>query len=96
MMDVSDGVLLDAWRLAEASQVSLAIDSRAVPIAVPETRRLDALRWGDDYELLFALPADVEPPVPASRIGMVEPRGFVPLFLDGEPIANRHGLGWEH
>ncbi|MBT2134337.1 thiamine-phosphate kinase [Croceibacterium sp. LX-88] len=96
MMDVSDGVLLDAWRLAEASQVSLAIDSRAVPIAVPETRRLDALRWGDDYELLFTLPADVEPPVPASRIGMVEPRGFVPLFLDGEPIANRHGLGWEH
>jgi thiamine-monophosphate kinase len=96
MMDVSDGLLLDAWRLAEASQVSLAIDSRAIPIAAPETRRLDALRWGDDYELLFTLPADVEPPVPASRIGMVEPRGFVPLFLDGEPIANRHGLGWEH
>ncbi|KRA83864.1 thiamine-phosphate kinase [Altererythrobacter sp. Root672] len=96
MMDVSDGLLLDAWRLAEASQVSLAIDSRAVPIAAPEARRLDALRWGDDYELLFTLPDGVEPPVPASRIGAIEPRGFVPLFLDGEPIANREGLGWEH
>lgn len=96
MMDVSDGLLLDAWRLAEASQVSLAIDSRAVPIATPESRRFDALRWGDDYELLFTLPAGVEPPVPAARIGGVEPQGFVPLFVDGEPVANREGLGWEH
>jgi thiamine-monophosphate kinase len=96
MMDVSDGMLLDAWRLAEASEVSLAIDGAAVPIAAPEARRLDALRWGDDYELLFTLPAGVGPPVAATRIGSVEPRGFVPLFLDGEPIANRDGLGYEH
>ena len=96
MMDVSDGLLLDAWRIAEASSVSLAIDGSAVPIAGPEERRLDALRWGDDYELLFTLPAGTEPPVPAARIGSVEPRGLVPLFLDGEPIATREGLGWEH
>ena len=96
MMDVSDGLLLDAWRLAEASQVSLAINSANVPIAAPEDRRLDALRWGDDYELLFTLPAGAEPPVPATLIGTVEPRGFVPLFLDGEPIANSEGLGFEH
>ena len=96
MMDVSDGLLLDAWRMAEASQVSLAIDSASVPIAAGEERRFDALRWGDDYELLFTLPAATEPPIPATRIGSVEPRGFVPLFLDGEPIANRDGLGYEH
>jgi thiamine-monophosphate kinase len=96
MMDVSDGLLLDAWRIAEASEVSLAIDSAAVPVAVPEHRRFDALRWGDDYELLFTLPAGLVPPVAATRIGSVEPRGFVPLFLNGEPIANRDGLGYEH
>ena len=96
MMDVSDGLLLDAWRLAEASSVSLAIDSAAVPIASPEERRLDALRWGDDYELLLALPAGVEPPVPAARIGTAEPRGIAPLFLDGEAIVNSEGLGWQH
>jgi len=96
MMDVSDGLLLDAFRLAEASIVSLAIDSTAVPIAAPEPRRLDALRWGDDYELLFTLPRDVTPPVPATRIGEVESRSFVPLFLDGEPIANAQGLGYQH
>ena len=96
MMDVSDGLLIDAWRLAEASHVSLTIDSQAVPIASPEPRRLDALRWGDDYELLFTLPAGLVPPVPATSVGAVEPRGFVPLFIDGEPMANREGLGWEH
>jgi thiamine-monophosphate kinase len=96
MMDISDGLLLDAWRMAEASGVSLAIDGAAVPIAAPEARRLDALRWGDDYELLFTMPPGEEPPVPAARIGTVEPRGFVPLFLDGEPIANSEGLGFQH
>jgi thiamine-monophosphate kinase len=96
MMDVSDGLLLDAWRMAEASQVSIAIERAAVPIAAPEPRRFDALRWGDDYELLFTLPAGAEPPIPATRIGQAEPRGFVALFLDGEPIANGDGLGYEH
>ena len=96
IMDVSDGLLLDAWRLAEASDVTLAIEGAAVPIASAEERRLDALRWGDDYELLFTLPVGAEPPIPATRIGQADPRGFVPLFLDGEPIANGDGLGYEH
>lgn len=96
MMDLSDGLLLDAWRMAEASALSIAIESKRVPLAAPEERRLDALRWGDDYELLFTLPAGAEPPVAAIRIGQVEPHGYVPLFLDGEPIANREGLGYNH
>ena len=96
MMDISDGLLLDGWRMAQASEVSLALDSRAVPIAAPEPHRMDALRWGDDYELLFTLPDGTQPPIPATRIGAVEPRGFVPLFLDGDPIANAEGLGWQH
>ena len=95
MMDVSDGLLLDAFRLAEASGCSLAIDSHAVPVADPE-RRLDCLRWGDDYELLFTLPPYVALPVPAARIGTVEARGFAPLFLDGEPVTNAQGLGYRH
>lgn len=97
VMDISDGLLLDAWRMAEASQVSLAIESRAVPLAAPEARRHDALIWGDDYQLLFTLPPDQAHLVPfATRIGAVEPRGFAPLFLDGEHIVNQAGLGYRH
>jgi thiamine-monophosphate kinase len=96
MMDISDGLLLDAWRLAEASEVTLSIYSSAVPIAAAEERRFDCLRWGDDYELLFTAPAEAALPVPASRVGSVEQRGFVPLFIDGEPVVNSEGLGHQH
>jgi thiamine-monophosphate kinase len=95
MMDVSDGLLLDAFRMAEASHVSIAIDSAAVPVAAP-ARRLDCLTWGDDYQLLFTLPPGCKLPITATRIGTVEPRGFAPLFLDGEPLINAAGLGYQH
>lgn len=95
MMDISDGLLLDAFRMAEASEVTIALDSSAVPVADPE-RREDALRWGDDYELLFTLPAGVEPMVAASKIGSVEPLGFAPLILDAHPLVSAQGLGFEH
>jgi thiamine-monophosphate kinase len=94
MMDLSDGLLLDAWRMAEASKSSFALASAAVPVAVAEARRDEALRWGDDYELLFTLPAGETPPVAASRIGEVHPRGDAPLLLDGMPPEGK--LGYEH
>lgn len=95
MMDVSDGLLLDAFRMAEASDVTLAIDGMTSPVADP-SRQLDCLRWGDDYELLFTLPAGIEPPVPATCIGTAEPRGFARLFLDGHPVVSAEGLGYQH
>ena len=48
MMDVSDGLLLDAARMARASGLTFAIEAAAVPIAAPEDRRAEALRWGED------------------------------------------------
>lgn len=95
MMDVSDGLLLDTFRMAQASNVSIAIESAQAPVAVP-ARVMDCLIWGDDYELLFTLPQGAKPPCPATRIGKVEPRGFAPLFLDGEPLSNASGLGYSH
>ena len=95
MMDVSDGLLLDAYRIAEASHVTLEIESADAPVA-SDARRDECLRWGDDYELLFTLPAGTVPPVSATRIGSVAPRGFAPLVLDGHPLVNSEGLGYQH
>ncbi|WP_404334844.1 thiamine-phosphate kinase [Sphingomonas sp. MMS12-HWE2-04] len=96
MMDVSDGLLLDAARMAEASRCTAVLETAAIPFApelAPEDRS-DALRWGDDYELLFALRDGAELPVPATRIGAMHPPGEAPLLLDGEvPTGN---LGYEH
>ena len=92
MMDVSDGLLLDATRMAQASGVTLAIERAAVPIATLESRRDAALRWGDDYQLLFT--AATPPPIAAHRIGSALARGGHPLLLDGE--APSGALGYQH
>lgn len=94
MMDVSDGLLLDAARLADASGVTLALDRTAVPLACPEERRDEALRWGDDYQLLFTAPAATALPCSAFRIGKVLGRQDHALLLDGQPPEGR--LGYEH
>jgi thiamine-monophosphate kinase len=94
MMDISDGLLLDASRMAQASGVTIELRSADVPIAVPEARRADALRWGEDYELLFTMPPNMEPPVSAWRVGEVTLPGDKSLLLDGE--APEGSLGFEH
>ncbi len=68
MMDVSDGLLIDAARMAEASRLAVHIDLGRLPLsaalvaAVGDTRssRLDAAVAGDDYELLFAAPPGLD------------------------------------
>lgn len=94
MMDVSDGLLLDASRMAEASCVTITIDRAAVPIATAEDQRDAALRWGDDYQLLFTAPTIAALPCQAFRIGSVDVAGDHPLLLDG--AAPRGSLGFEH
>jgi len=69
MMDVSDGLLLDARRLAEASGCSAEIDLDRLPLSAAFVAerghhfqaRLFAATGGDDYALLAALPADFDP-----------------------------------
>jgi len=97
MMDISDGLLLDAARMARASGATLAIEAGLVPLAAPANRLHDALRWGDDYELLFTAPPGLALPVPAAwRIGRVEPSGAAPILLDGTALSEADGLGYQH
>jgi thiamine-monophosphate kinase len=65
MMDLSDGLLFDAERMAAASGLAAEIDTDAVPLSAERiallgddrAARLDAATAGDDYELLFAAPS---------------------------------------
>lgn len=95
MMDVSDGLLLDAFRMAQASGHTLTIDTGAVPVADPG-RRHECLTWGDDYALLVALGPGCAPPACASLIGAVEAAGPAPLIVDGAPVSSPLGLGYSH
>ena len=94
MMDVSDGLLLDALRMAEASGVTLRHRQRACPVADPEAARWNACAGATITSCSSPLPQAPILPVAATRIGTVEPRGFAPLLLDGEPLTNAQGLGY--
>ena len=95
MMDTSDGLLLDCYRMAEVNEVTFRIIPDAVPVA-DNARVDDCLRWGDDYELLFTAPPGVSLPISATRIGMVDPKANVPLMLGATPMANSNALGYQH
>ncbi len=96
IMDVSDGLLLDASRMAKASNVTIALDCSAVPLAAPESRRDDAIRWGDDYQLLFTGPSDTAWPVAVHQIGEVQARSGAALLVDGLAPDPGDTLGYRH
>lgn len=52
-LDLSDGLALDAERLAHASGVALHVQRDAIPRDDDDTDAVDATRGGEDYELLF-------------------------------------------
>lgn len=93
MMDVSDGLLIDARRMADASGLAVEIDLDAVPVV---GERMAAVTAGDDYELLFALPAGIVPPVAATRIGALHQGRGLTLRDAAGPVPVPDRLGWQH
>ncbi|WP_282098296.1 thiamine-phosphate kinase [Qipengyuania xiapuensis] len=94
MMDVSDGLLLDASRIAGASNVTLSLDRNLVLPLAPEGRLEDAMRWGDDYVLLCTGPEGLGERFPLTRIGKVDASAAEPLLLDGSPPEG--DIGYTH
>jgi thiamine-monophosphate kinase len=56
MMDVSDGLMLDLWRLTRMSGVGARVFADRVPVHRDAGRERDrAFREGEDFELLFTI-----------------------------------------
>jgi thiamine-monophosphate kinase len=104
MMDISDGLLLDAERMASASNVGIAIDLALVPLSSAYTSyrgetvesRIQAASWGDDYELLFAAPSSVVLPLHATLVGHVVEGAGLTLHHAGQPVELPASLGYQH
>jgi thiamine-monophosphate kinase len=112
MMDVSDGLLLDAMRLAEASGLGAEIDLDTLPLSrafiaehsADQNARLFAATGGDDYALLAALPAETDPlrlSLPKGttivRVGSLVAGGsLLSLLSGGRAVPLPEQLGFEH
>jgi thiamine-monophosphate kinase len=101
MMDVSDGLLIDAWRMAAASGLEVTIALDTVPLsaayrAYAGDDPLPAVTAGDDYQLLCAMPAEQRPTGHATCIGSFAPGKGLLLTRDGAPVPLPKKLGFEH
>lgn len=112
MIDLSDGLLADCGHILAASGVGARIEAGRLPFSAefraaheadPDLLPL-ALAGGEDYELLFTVPAEWEPlllrragswEVPVTRIGTVTPDRLAVLDETGRDIAPSAG-GFNH
>ncbi|MEJ1087680.1 thiamine-phosphate kinase [Microbacterium sp. Mu-80] len=91
MMDVSDGLALDAARMADASGVTLSLSGAAVDALASGADRARAVGGGEDHGLLATFPAG-RLPDGFHRIGVVTERGVDGVLVDGAAIAH---AGWD-
>ncbi len=105
MMDVSDGLLIDSFRLASASNCAAVIDLDAIPLSDAFrsvagddlSARLAAAAAGDDYQLLFtsSLPlANI--PCPVTRVGKMVRGSGLQLLSENRLVPVPERLGWLH
>jgi len=95
-MDLSDGLLLDLFRMCEESGVSAAID-RPLPV-FPGATIEDALQGGEDYELLFTAKRGARvrhsfEGIPLTRIGTIRQSAAPSIEFFGKPMSPQ---GWDH
>ncbi|WP_454086035.1 thiamine-phosphate kinase [Georgenia sp. Marseille-Q6866] len=107
MMDVSDGLLRDAGRMARASGVEIVLDPLAESLAgdlaalAPLGARLGTapeawlLTGGEDHGLLATFPAEVQLPAGFRRLGTVR-AGGPGVVTAPQDAAHAAAVGWDH
>ena len=98
-MDLSDGLYSDLEKLCTASEKSADIALESIPLSEPLQKAIKidpslrdlALSWGDDYEILAAIPEDKAPAfskdamfsgVTLTKIGIITAEKTEPRYLD--------------
>lgn len=105
MADISDGLLIDAQRIAAASGLSVSINLDTVPLSDAalafggdRAARLTAATAGDDYQLLCAVPPDARDAAAAvaTEIGRFDRGAGLALYDRDGAVPPPTSLGFEH
>lgn len=103
MADVSDGLLIDAARMASASGLHVRITLDDVPLSIEAQgfgtdlpALLAAATAGDDYALLCAAPSERDLSDAAVPIGYFSTGAGLSLAHQGSPVPLPDSLGWMH
>ncbi len=102
MMDISDGLVRDAGRIARASGVSMCFEPKSITEQAHDLRLagellgVDPVDWvltgGEDHAFLATFP-EGRVPTGFSPLGKVIPAGCEPVLIGSHPPARR---GWDH
>lgn len=112
-MDVSDGLVADLEHLTKASACGAVLHSMALPLSIPATELvaqnpdllLDLMTGGDDYEILFAVPAEKVTDLhelaqhfghAVTEIGTCVPDGGVTVIDQDKKIIQLKYKGYSH
>jgi thiamine-monophosphate kinase len=111
-IDVSDGLVIDLGRILSASGVGAVVELSCIPLSqaflgasMEDPDWTLALSAGDDYELVFTVPAERVPVLEQrfsasnyklTQIGRVEAQAGVRFALHGQPCAPLDCPGYDH
>jgi len=95
MIDISDGLILDLWRILDSSRASARIYESTIPVSKDASSFEEAVTQGEDFELLFTMntkeakrfmkTALAKMDVPVTLIGEIMGRGY------GYRLVNKDG-----
>lgn len=85
MIDISDGLSLDLHHITDASKVGAVIYDDSIPISRDARSKQNALSGGEDFELLFTVPADITEEALSKKLG-------ISVKKIGEIVSKREGV----
>ena len=87
MIDVSDGLLLDLWRILSASEKGALVYEDLIPLSEKAASFKKAVTDGEDFELLFTMAAKEAERFMKGYLSKLE----IPVSLIGEVTSKRCG-----
>jgi len=87
MIDVSDGLVMDLWRILDQSHVGATLYQNAIPLSKDAGPFKKAISEGEDFELLFTMTARESKRFFKTYLGKMK----TPVTLIGEITGKKNG-----